>query len=81
MERIIPGCLVGLPTLSPIPVDTHPGQQALMISPGFSRASTAVKTFMHALLTLHDRVFQPCSLVVPSSTHFYRKIKKSGRGG
>jgi len=49
----LPGFLGGLePTILPISVETHPGQQELIRNPGFSRARTAVKAFMHALLTL-----------------------------
>ena len=48
-----PGGFGGFPIIAPMSVDTQPGQHALMIRPGLSRARTAVKALMQALLTLY----------------------------
>lgn len=48
-----PGSFGGCePTILPISVETHPGQQAFTIRPEFSRAKIAVSALIHALLTL-----------------------------
>ena len=53
IKAFLPGAFGGrAPTIEPMSVSTHPGQQQLMVKPGFSRASTAVMAFVHALLTL-----------------------------
>ncbi len=50
----LPGRLGGVePTIFPMSVETHPGQQEFISNPELSRARTAVKALMHALLTLY----------------------------
>ena len=62
----LPGFFGGLELIIlPISIATQPGQQLLMIRPWFSRARTAVKAFIAALLTEYDWVGQPFWPSVP----------------